>query len=68
MLIFGVYSASVFLGTLLGGLFLLWSLLKGDRIWSAVALGTAATSPTFLLVAAATIMSPFHRGFRLVWM
>ncbi|MEV5823243.1 hypothetical protein AB0L22_29200 [Micromonospora haikouensis] len=56
MVILGVYSAPVFLGTLVAGLFWLWSLLAGDRIRSAVALGTVATSPTFLLVAMATLV------------
>lgn len=56
MLILGADTAPVLLGTLLAGLFLLRGLLAGRRISSAVVLGTAAASPTFLLVVAATVM------------
>ncbi|MEU4779974.1 hypothetical protein [Micromonospora sp. NPDC023633] len=54
MLIFGVtVGAPVLLGTLLAGLILLRRLLTRSRINSAIALGTAAASPTLLFVAAA---------------
>ncbi|WP_320065539.1 hypothetical protein [Micromonospora sp. RTGN7] len=56
MLILGVGIAPVGIGTLLAGLVLLRWLLAWGRIGSMFLLGTAAASPTFLLVAVAAGM------------
>lgn len=56
MMLLGAGTVPGFLCTLLVGAFVLWGLLEMSRVRSAVLLGTAATWPTFLLVAAAILI------------